>query len=235
MSSAKDAVASEPRRSRRRSIVREFALNTSTHALPGIARSQSNLNRIFWSVSFLIFTGVMSYFIYQSIAKYFEYQTQTSVSIVIDQWQKFPAVTICNYSPLRYDRLIKPYLAYTNARNLTNTNDTTAFTTMQADGVDDFLAEKVNANESTRDYMFPLEMMLISCSYNGMKCTAADFKSFESAFHGLCYTFNTKSKSADDVRDALSNNDLGKLELRLYAQSHLYVPYVLEGQLTDTI
>ncbi|CAF5142835.1 unnamed protein product, partial [Rotaria sp. Silwood1] len=41
---------------RRRSIIRDFSLNTSTHGIPGIARSQSIHNRIFWIVSTLVFT-----------------------------------------------------------------------------------------------------------------------------------------------------------------------------------
>src|SRR4051812_13498924 len=50
---------SETLKHRRRSIIREFALNTSTHGLPGIARSESKHNRVFWTISFLIFTGIM--------------------------------------------------------------------------------------------------------------------------------------------------------------------------------
>ena len=44
-------------RRRRRSIVRQFCLNTSTHALLGIARSESVHNRVFWSISFVFFHG----------------------------------------------------------------------------------------------------------------------------------------------------------------------------------
>lgn len=35
------------KRRRRRSIIRNFCLNTSAHGLPGIARSQSIWNRLF--------------------------------------------------------------------------------------------------------------------------------------------------------------------------------------------
>ena len=98
---------------RRRSIIREFALNTSTHALPGIARSQSKHNRIFWSISFLTFTGIMIYFVVQSLRNYFQYPTQTSVSIVVERSQIFPAVTICNYGAGRSDMSSAEYLNFT--------------------------------------------------------------------------------------------------------------------------
>ena len=105
---------------RRRSIIREFALNTSTHALPGIARSQSIHNCIFWTASFVLFTGVMIYFVSQSIISYFQYPTQTLVSVRIDQRQTFPAVTICNLIPYRYDTAIDPLLEYAKGKNITN-------------------------------------------------------------------------------------------------------------------
>ncbi|CAF1035211.1 unnamed protein product [Adineta steineri] len=50
-----DACKNGPSHRRARSIIREFSLNTSTHGIPGIARSQSILNRIFWAISTLIF------------------------------------------------------------------------------------------------------------------------------------------------------------------------------------
>ena len=100
--------------SRRRSIIREFALNTSTHGIPRIARGRSKHNRLFWTVSLLIFTGVMLYFITTSIQEYLQYPTQTLVSIKEDWEQTFPAVTICNYSPIRSDSFMAPFAAYTN-------------------------------------------------------------------------------------------------------------------------
>ena len=57
----------EPVRKRRRarSIINEFFLNTSTHGLPGIARSESIHNRLFWIATLSCFTGIMLYFITQ--------------------------------------------------------------------------------------------------------------------------------------------------------------------------
>ena len=123
---------SETSKSRRRSIIREYALNTSTHGLFGIARSRSKHNCIFWTITFLISTSIMLYFVTESIKSYFEYASTTSVSIVVERTQTFPAVTFCNYAPARYDRIIGPFLNYTNSNNLTNTNDTSTFTPQQA-------------------------------------------------------------------------------------------------------
>ncbi len=217
---------------RRRSILREFSLNTSTHGLPGIARSQSIPNCIFWIVVFLSFTGIMLYFVTESISSYFQYETQTSVTFDAEWPQPFPAVTICNYSPLRYDQFIEPYLNYTNALNITNTNDTNTFTSTQALYVNDFLQYKINAGESISDYFYPLSAMLMKCVYNGLNCSVDNFTYFTSPVYGRCYTFNAKSNKTNngEVHYNNENGGRGNLELRLYAQSHQYVPYFSDGK-----
>ena len=109
----------------------------------------------FGLIAFLIFTGVLIFFVYQSIANYFQYPTQTSVSIVVERSQAFPAVTFCNYAPARFDLVIGPFLNYSNSHNLTNTNDTSiSFTPPQAFMLRDFLQEKLNSNQSVTDYSF---------------------------------------------------------------------------------
>jgi hypothetical protein len=149
-----DAEALKPDSKLRRpgSIIKEYGLNTTAHGIPGIARSQSIQNCLFWTVSFLFFTDIMIYFIVEAIIAYFQYPSQTSVSIIVEWPQAFPAVTICNYSPLRYDQFIGHFLNYTNALNLTNTTYTTNFTYQQSLYVNDFLIYKLNRNESLNDF-----------------------------------------------------------------------------------
>ncbi|CAF0993422.1 unnamed protein product [Rotaria sordida] len=214
---------------RRRSIVREFALNTSIHGIPGIARSQSIHNTIFWWISFTIFTGITFYFVTQEIRSYFEYSTQTSVNIVSEWPQHFPAFTICNLAPVRYDRFIKPFLNYTTMLNITNTNDTTSISLLQAKYMSDFFQMKINRNESVKEFFFPLSTMLMKCVFNGYSCSAVNFTSFSSSSYGRCYTFNAKLKNINHVHDSNEYGGPGRLNLRFYVHSHQYVPYIREG------
>jgi hypothetical protein len=222
----------DPQFHRRRSIIREFSLNTATHGIPSIARSQNIPNRIFWIVSTLVCTGVMLFFIVQSIINFFNYPTQTSVSIIVDRSQPFPAVSICNYSPLRFDTFIGPFLNYTNSLGLTNTTDNSTISSDQANYIRDFFQYLFNNDyiASLTAYLFPLQSMLLSCSYNGQSCNTTDFISFVSSTYGICYTFNAKLKSNQTrLRTVTDNGGPGKLQLRLYAYSNQYVPYVSEG------
>lgn len=223
-----NAPATETRRS---SIVREFALNTSTHALPGIARSRSHLNRIFWSISFLVFTAIMSYFVTQTIIQYFQYPTQTSVTIEVESSQLFPAVTVCNYSPVRSDVLLADFFNYTDSLNITSPNQPRKIDFRNAPLIRQYLIEKVNTNQSIIQYLFSLENIMISCKYNYVACASKDFIAFESSNHGLCYTFNarTKHENISNIKTTIAHGGYGLLQLRLYAHIHLYVPVAAGG------
>ncbi|CAF0888993.1 unnamed protein product [Rotaria sordida] len=212
---------------RRRSIIREFCLNTSTHALPGIARSESFHNCVFWSISFLIFTGIMIYFIVKSIINYFDYPTSIDLSYNNDWQQYFAAVSFCNIAALRFDRFIQPFLNFTNSLNIKNTNDTTTISEYQSQFIWLFLVDQINKNQSLEDYSFPLSSMLQGCAYNFETCTSADFISFVSPSYGLCYTFNAKLKNSTDDSLRFGNfyGGAGILSLSLYVHSYQYVPY----------
>ncbi|UJR23144.1 hypothetical protein I4U23_026163 [Adineta vaga] len=227
----RDALSSPSKFNQRREIVKDFSLNTSTHGIPGIARSESIHNRLFWLISFVSFLGIMCYFVIQSVLAYYQYPTLTSVSFE-DEWpQTFAATTICNFSPFRYDKFIEPFLNYTNALNLTNTTDTTTFTEQQASYINDYLQYKLNRNESLNNFYYPLSAMLIKCVYNGVNCSTNDFVQFISPVYGLCYTFNAQSPRINNntVRYNNENGYSGELHLDLYIHSHQYVPYLSES------
>jgi len=170
------------------------------------------------------------YFLIENIIAYFGYPTQTSVSFVVARSQPFPAVTICNYSPVRYDVFIEPFVNFTNSINVTDTNDTSTITLIQSAYINDFIQFSIDSGEPPSKYCFPLESMVLSCSYNGATCQATDFISFFSSVYGLCYTFNAQTKSnQSNIRQTTDNGASGKLELRLYAQSQDYVPYISDG------
>ncbi|CAF4092703.1 unnamed protein product [Rotaria sordida] len=212
------ALEPDPKFRRRRSIIREFSLNTSTHGIPGIARSQNIHNRIFWIVSTLIFTGIMLFFIVESMKAYFNYPTQTSVSFIVERSQAFPAVSICNFSPIRFDNFIEPFLNFTKSRNLTYTNDTSTISIELVPYITEFVQNLLNDSEPVTSYFFPLNSMLISCLYNGQRCQANDFIPFFSSSFGRCYTFNAKMKlNQSSVR---STTDFGDVSVGMIAMIH---------------
>lgn len=222
----------EQERPSRRAIIREFASTTSTHGLPNIARSQSIHNFLFWSLACFAFITIMVYFIVKAILNYFDYPTNMDIAYV-QQWpQYFPAVSICNGSPLRLDQFIGPFLNYTNALNLTFGNSTTTVSPDQIPYMYNYLIELTNKNQLTQSVFFSLTSMLYSCTYNSIPCSTTDFISFISSAYGLCYTFNPKLKNGtnDQIRYVSQYGGSGVLELGLYAHTEQYVPYFKNGK-----
>jgi hypothetical protein len=215
---------------RRRSIIHEFGLTTSAHGIPGIARSKSIHNRLFWSISFVAFVSITIYFVVREIRSYFDYSTQTSINIVSEWPQHFPAFTVCNLAPVRYDRFIEPFMNYTKALNLTNMTEFSTFTSAHIRHMGDFFQTSINRNQSLEPFFFPLQSMLMKCVFNGYPCSAANFTSFALPTYGLCHTFNAKLKKSNNVRYSDAHGGTGILSLRFYVHSHQYVPYIREGE-----
>jgi len=215
-----------------RAIILDYFLNASTHGLLGIARSESLYNYFFWSISFLGFTALMTYFVVKAILDYFGYPTNIDVNVVNEWPQYFPAFSICNASPLRMDQFMEAFLNYTNSLNLTDTNDTTTLSAVQAGYIWPFLVDSINRNQMIGTFFYSLSSMLYSCSFNSKPCSAADFIPFISAEYGLCYTFNAKLKNSSSSGERYSNQYGGndELDLSLYVHGDQYVPYVSEGE-----
>ena len=216
---------------RRLSIVREFCLNTSTHALPGIARSNSIHNRLFWLFSFVTFTGIMVYFIVAAILAYFSYPTDVDINIVSEWQQYFPAVSVCNFAPMRLDLFYEAYINFTVVNNLTKPNASIT-STYNIQNLGSFAGYTLNNNKTLDKYFFSLETMLYSCTFNNQPCSTLDFISFTSSYFGSCYTFNAKLKSnkSRDLKYANQYGGEGVLELEFYIHSHQYVPNIFSGK-----
>lgn len=219
-------------RPRRRSIIREFCLNTSAHALPGIARSTSIHNRLFWSVSFISFTIVMIYFLTKTITAYFEYRTKIDVSYVSEWQQLFPAFSFCNSLAMRFDHFIGPFQDYIKQKNLTDINDTSTISELQALYIGDFFQDMLYKNKSLDSLFFSLSSVLLSCLFNGRSCTAADFTSFMSPIYGMCHTFNAQKRNSSKNNLYLANQygGEGTLSLGVYVHSHQQIPHLSQSK-----
>ena len=162
----------------------------------------------------------MTYFLIKAILAYFEYPTKIDVHFVSEWHQHFPAVSICNISPIRLDRFIEPFSAYMMKNNLTNVTITEISTYDHLRGLGRFLQDRINANEPLGELFFALPSLMLSCTYNGHPCSATDFIPFISSKHGMCYTFNAKLKDSqpgDGLRYVNQYGGDGKLSLTLYA------------------
>jgi hypothetical protein len=78
------------------SIIKNWFLNSPTHGIRRISRAHSILGRIFWSLTFLVFSTLMCIFIYTVIMKYIANPTKISLSVTQQHDHKhIPTVTFC--------------------------------------------------------------------------------------------------------------------------------------------
>ena len=77
-------------------IFKQWFLNSPSHGIRRISRSNSLAGTIFWSITFVGFTILMCFFITTVIMKYIEYPTKINLSV--RQYRDpnhYPAVTFC--------------------------------------------------------------------------------------------------------------------------------------------
>ena len=110
---------------------------------------------------------------------------------------KFPAVSICagNAYPTDFSRrFLKNILAQNGIDNIFDfapLGDSDSFKMKFGKYVLGLNALGPNVTNKMRKAMgYPLSDMLISCSFNSVKCTVNDFKWWFSATTGACYMFN---------------------------------------------
>ena len=175
----------------------------------------------------------MIYFIVEALLDYIEYPTNIDVSYVTELPQNFAAFSLCNASPMRFDRFIEPFLSYTNATSSTDWNDTNS-SIYAFPNVANFFTEQYNKNGTFEQYFYTPPTMLYSCYFNSVPCSTTDFISFLSSDYGFCYTFNAKLKNTtyNEVRWVNQYGGIGELSLGLYIHSHQYVPNIRNGEYT---
>ena len=77
-------------------IIKNWFLNSPSHGIRRINRSKTIQSRLFWSITFLIFTVLMCVFIHSAIDKFITHPTKINLSV--RQYQEsihYPAITFC--------------------------------------------------------------------------------------------------------------------------------------------
>jgi hypothetical protein len=171
-------------KNRYKTIFNTWMRETSSHGLPNVIKTEYWIMKIFW----LLFYGVaLSYFIYTltvSWMNYFAYRTLTSVSNQNDEIVEFVAVDFCNLNPTPYSYKqveVSNETVYTDAISYYEQSIVNAKSYLF---ITDILFN--NGPEST----FKWNQMVISCYFNGVKCTQDDFYYYRDYDYGSCYKFN---------------------------------------------
>ncbi|CAF1301258.1 unnamed protein product [Adineta ricciae] len=108
---------------RRRSIVIDYLIATSTHVLRSVGCTYSKLNQFFWICSFMITFDSMSDFVISSILQYYAYPTLTKFEIRLDRHMLLPSVKLSSNATFHQtilNSLYIPLIIDLFSRNQTN-------------------------------------------------------------------------------------------------------------------
>ena len=151
------------------SAIKEYTNESTLHGIGYVFHGGSKIRRFIWLVFLLT---CMIFCIFQTwilTSRYLDYPISTKTKIVNADQILFPAVTICNFNPLRQSE-IHILAKFVNKRHW----DTLNF-------ADIFQRYGHTMNE---------EGMLVRCTWKGKTCNSSDFYTTITEL-GLCHTFNS--------------------------------------------
>ncbi|XP_071953220.1 epithelial sodium channel subunit alpha-like [Antedon mediterranea] len=78
---------------------------TTAHGIPQITSAKTKRRKVSWMLLVLFALGMFLYQTQELMVQYFKYDFDTNIEIKYSRKLDFPAVTICNINPIKYDRL----------------------------------------------------------------------------------------------------------------------------------
>ncbi len=173
--------------SRGKSLFTEFVESTTLHGIRYVFRGDSKIRRFIW---FLCILCCVLAFVQNTtglLQSYLNNEVVTRVSILNQDNTPFPAVTICNFNPVRASYLAHLNLSYSfgvlvqyllAGKEITD-HHYKDIRKISADYTDGFF---LNGSHQIKD-------MLLNCTLQGEECLPDDFQQVLTNM-GSCYTFN---------------------------------------------
>lgn len=174
-----------------KTLLIEWASNSTSHGIPNIAKTDRIYLKILWLIFFLLSSSFCFYLIIKCLIEYSQYPVLTNIQLITETPTQFPAITICNLNTLKtFNSSIYNQLAVLENKSSIYLKKFNSLVYTR------FVLRTVKAYmkhldlEQKKSYGIDLEEMLMSCRYNGENCNKYDFKWFFSYDYGNCYTFN---------------------------------------------
>ena len=168
------------------SLFRQFTESTTLHGISHVFGKGSKVRRFVWLICLL---GSTASFIAATInlfSSYLSYEVVTRVTLINKDFEIFPAITICNFNPLRKD--------YIERMNVTEVlaliqNEDGDKNTESLHRTSSILNTSMEVVLREGGHKMNMGDMLTSCIFQGRQCGEEHFKPVFTRM-GLCYTFN---------------------------------------------
>ncbi len=161
----------------------EIFSESTLHGIPRLLKSKSFLSKIMWALCFLVSIGFCINIIAMSIVDYLQFDTVVDIAYNSEMPTALPVITICNLNQFQ----TKSSLQFANKQEFSEIEN---FFKRYA-----LFDSMIELNETLRQsFSYNLNETLISCYFNNLKCTSADFKTVFVPWNGKCFSFSYDSE-----------------------------------------
>lgn len=197
-----------------------WSLNSTCHGLSNIVRSKIWIIKIMWTICFLVSATYCFHEVVVVIKMYLRYPVLVDIQLIHESPTIFPAITLCNlnqFNPTRSKYLTDRII---NKHNLTFGNENAVEYTQKVSEQLKLEIKYMNLNESElKSLGYTIDEMLLSCSFNQIKCDLNEFEWFYDYNLGNCYTYNNQKSLFNN----LSFKEINKGGINHGLQLELYV------------
>lgn len=209
-------------------IIYESALNSTSHGIPNLLRSDRLSMKIIWAASLTFFFAICAWLIIQTFNDFFSYEVVTKTTLNYDKTTEFPTITVCNINQFMTSYALD-FINGILKNNVTNVignkehkigNGVYETRFMLLNYFAGTNAKNPNITDDQRKRMgISFDKMLISCLYNFNKCSPTDFEWYYDIFYGNCFRFNSgkaSNGSFSRLKAATRPGKLNGLIMELY-------------------
>ena len=167
-------------------LFRQFTESTTLHGISHVFSNGSKTRRFIWLICLLASTATFIAVTKNLFSSYLSFDVVTRVTLINRDFEIFPAITICNFNPLRKDYIERMNVTEVLALIQNEDGDKNTESLHRTSSILNTSMEVV-----LREGGHKMDMgdMLTSCIFQGRQCGEEHFKPVFTRM-GLCYTFN---------------------------------------------
>lgn len=174
--------------------IHEAATDSTAHSIPHMFKRDNVILKVFWFICLLAATGVCAWMVSSSILDYMSYDTVSKTENVLEIPATFPTISFCNMNPFVTNSSID------FVKNLFIKNGVIDPASNTSENFFDYFTSDLlvvykyfavlnalspNLTDTERMSLgYRLEDIMISCTFDLIKCTANDFEWYFDSYYG---------------------------------------------------
>jgi hypothetical protein len=194
---------------------KELLENSTIHAIPQLIRTDFQLIRILWIISFLVSSGLCAYFIFDGIKSYLEFEVITKIEFENDIPAIFPSIVICTRNAFSTS-YSKEFLQNLSIEK--NLDYNRQFRQVRTLGL---IRAKSNQTRDDEKKKLGLKFseFVFKCEFDQVNCREEDLEWFYDYRYGNCFIFNSGKDAYDRpilLKSTYQSGIFGMLTLEVY-------------------